>query len=97
VVLVYAGRAVFGKTRIIYAQPGLNRAARLQGRTTPWACGYGYYRTSARTARRKIDHYRCILDKSATVNALRKRSGRRFNQDWSRIRKIRDRREPFGR
>jgi site-specific DNA recombinase len=113
----YAGRAVFGKTQIIHAQPGLNRVARLQGRTTPravktadrpreeWtkiavpaiadagtfarvgqrlednkrfasrntkvpsllqglaacaACGYGYYRTSARTARRKIYYYRCL-------------------------------------
>jgi hypothetical protein len=34
--------------------------------------GYGYYRTSARTARRKIYYYRCILDRLATVNALRK-------------------------
>jgi site-specific DNA recombinase len=113
----YAGRAVFGKTQIIHAQPGLNRVARLQGRTTPravktvdrpreeWteiavpaivdqetfarvqqrlednkrfatrgakvpsllqglaacaACGYGYYRTSTRTARRKIYYYRCL-------------------------------------
>ena len=113
----YAGTAVFGKTQIIHAQPGLNRVARLQGRTTPraikavdrpreeWteipvpaiissdtfgrvqqrlednkrfaargakvpsllqglaacaACGYGYYRTSARTARRKIYYYRCL-------------------------------------
>jgi site-specific DNA recombinase len=113
----YAGRAVFGKTQIIHEQPGLNRIARLQGRTTPrpvktvdrpreeWteipvpaivagetfdrvqqrladnkrfaarnakvpsllqglaacpACGYGYYRTSARTARRKIYYYRCL-------------------------------------
>src|SRR5947207_6843184 len=114
----YAGRAVFGKTQVIHAQPGLNRVARLQGRTTPrpartvdrpreeWteipvpaivdedtfarvqqrlednkkfatrnstippsllqglaacaACGYGYYRTSARTARRKIYYYRCL-------------------------------------
>ena len=113
----YAGRAVFGKTQIIHAQPGLNRVARLQGRTTPravkavdrpreeWtqiavpaivsegtfarvqqrlagnkrfaarntkvpsllqglaacsACGHGYYRTSARTARRKIYYYRCL-------------------------------------
>ena len=31
----YAGRAVFGKTQAIHAQPGLNRIARLQGRTTP--------------------------------------------------------------
>jgi len=111
------GRAVFGKTQIIHEQPGLNRVARLQGRTTPravktvdrpreeWteipvpaivdedtftrvqqrlednkrfaargakvpsllrglaacsACGYGYYRTSARTARRKIYYYRCL-------------------------------------
>src|SRR5690348_9323071 len=30
-----AGRAVFGKTQAIHAQPGLNRIARLQGRTTP--------------------------------------------------------------
>ncbi|HTQ91785.1 MAG TPA: recombinase family protein, partial [Streptosporangiaceae bacterium] len=114
----YAGRAVFGKTQATHAQPGLNRIARLQGRTTPrpvktvdrpreeWteiavpaivdqdtfarvqqrlednkklatrnstlppsllqglaacsACGYGYYRTSTRTARRKIYYYRCL-------------------------------------
>ena len=114
----YAGRAVFGKTQVIHQQAGLNRVARLQGRTTPrpvktvdrpreeWtqiavpaivdedtfarvqqrlednkrfaprnsklpasllqglaacaACGYGYYRTSARTARRKIYYYRCL-------------------------------------
>jgi len=113
----YAGRAVFGKTQVIQEQPGLNRIARLQGRTTPrpartvdrprqeWteitvpslvdedtfarvqqrlednkrfatrgskvpsllqglaacaACGYGYYRTSTRTARRKIYYYRCL-------------------------------------
>ena len=31
----YAGRAVFGKTQVIHAQPGLNRVARLQGRTVP--------------------------------------------------------------
>ena len=109
----YAGRAVFGKTQVLHEQPGLNRIARLQGRTTPravktvdrpreeWteiavpavvdedtfarvqqrlednkrfatrgskvpsllqgcaACGYGYYRTSTRTARRKICYYRC--------------------------------------
>jgi site-specific DNA recombinase len=113
----YAGRAVFGKTQVIHAQPGLNRVARLQGRTTPravktvdrpreeWteiavpaivsedafgrvqqrlednkrfaarnakvpsllqglaacaACGYGYYRTSTTTARKKIYYYRCL-------------------------------------
>jgi len=114
----YAGRAVFGKTQVIHAQPALNRVARLQGRTTPrpvktvdrpreeWteiavpaivdqdtfarvqqrlednkkfatrnstippsllqglaacaACGYGYYRTSTRTARKKIYYYRCL-------------------------------------
>jgi site-specific DNA recombinase len=113
----YAGRAVFGKTQVIHAQPGLNRIARLQGRSTPrpvktvdrprqeWteipvpaivdedtfarvqqrlednkrfatrgskapsllqglaactACGYGYYRTSTRTARQKIYYYRCL-------------------------------------
>jgi len=33
----YAGRAVFGKTQVIHEQPGLNRVARLQGRTTPRA------------------------------------------------------------
>jgi site-specific DNA recombinase len=33
----YTGRAVFGKTMIIHEQPGLNRVARLQGRTTPRA------------------------------------------------------------
>jgi DNA invertase Pin-like site-specific DNA recombinase len=31
----YAGKAVFGKTQIVHQQPGLNRVARLQGRTTP--------------------------------------------------------------
>ena len=31
----YAGRAVFGKTQIVHEQPGLNRVARLQGRTMP--------------------------------------------------------------
>jgi site-specific DNA recombinase len=31
----YPGRAVFGKTQVIHEQPGLNRIARLQGRTTP--------------------------------------------------------------
>ena len=113
----YAGRAVFGKTQIIHEQPGLNRIARLQGRTVPrpvkavdrpreeWtelavpaivdedtfargqqrladnkkfatrgskvpsllqglaacsACGYGYYRTSTRTTRKKIYYYRCL-------------------------------------
>jgi site-specific DNA recombinase len=113
----YQGRAVFGKTQIIHEQPGLNRVARLQGRTTPravktaarpreeWleiavpaitdedtfaraqqrlednkrfaarntkvpsllqglaacaACGYGYYRTSTTTARKKICYYRCL-------------------------------------
>jgi site-specific DNA recombinase len=113
----YAGRAVFGKTQIIHQPAGLNRRARLQGRTTPRAvkavdrprkewieipvpaiisretferaakrlednkrfaarnskvpsllqglaacerCGYGYYRTSTRTARKKIYYYRCL-------------------------------------
>src|SRR6266702_7404231 len=113
----YAGRAVFGKTQIIHQAAGLNRRARLQGRTTPRAvkavdrpreewiaipvpaiisreaferaaqrlqdnkrfasrnskipsllqglaacasCGYGYYRTSTRTARKKIYYYRCL-------------------------------------
>ena len=108
---------MFGKTQIIHEQPGLNRVARLQGRTVPrpvkavdrpreeWteiavpaivdqdtfarvqqrlednkkfatrgarvpsllqglaacaACGYGYYRTSTRTARKKIYYYRCL-------------------------------------
>src|ERR1017187_9942576 len=113
----YAGTAVFGKTKIVHEQPGLNRTARLAGRTTPRAvktvdrpkeewtgipvpaitdeetfdrarqrlednkrfaarntkvppllqglaacasCGYGYYRASATTARRKIYYYRCL-------------------------------------
>jgi site-specific DNA recombinase len=113
----YAGRAVFGKTQVLQESPGLNRRARLEGRTTPrasktvdrprgeWteipvpaivtedtfgrvqrrlednkryaarntkvpsllqglaacsACGYGYYRTSARTTSRKIYYYRCL-------------------------------------
>jgi site-specific DNA recombinase len=33
----YAGTAVFGKTKIVREQPGLNRTARLAGRTTPRA------------------------------------------------------------
>jgi recombinase-like zinc beta ribbon protein/recombinase len=33
----YAGKAVFGKTMVINESPGLNRRARLQGRTTPRA------------------------------------------------------------
>jgi site-specific DNA recombinase len=32
----------------------------LQGLAACPACGYGYYRTSARTARRKIYYYRCL-------------------------------------
>ena len=113
----YAGTAVFGKTMTVQESPGLNRVARLQGRSVPravktvdrprgqWleiavpaivnqdtfarvrqrlednkryaarntkvpsllqglaacpACGYGYYRTSARTTSRKICYYRCL-------------------------------------
>ena len=113
----YAGTAVFGKTMVLQESPGLNRRARLEGRSTPrasktvdrpreeWieipvpaivtaetfgrvqerlednkryaarntkvpsllqglaacsACGYGYYRTSARTTSRKIYYYRCL-------------------------------------
>jgi site-specific DNA recombinase len=33
----YAGRAVFGKTMVVNESPGLNRVARLQGRSTPRA------------------------------------------------------------
>ena len=33
----YAGTAVFGKTMVVRESPGLNRVARLQGRTTPRA------------------------------------------------------------
>jgi site-specific DNA recombinase len=33
----YAGQAAFGKTRTIHESPGLNRRARLEGRTTPRA------------------------------------------------------------
>lgn len=114
----YAGKAVFGKTHVVHESPGLNRVARLAGRTTPratknvarpkdeWtyipvpaivseetferaaarlaqnkrgaarrgtnpsllqgiaacaACGYGYYRTNARTSANKtIYYYRCL-------------------------------------
>jgi site-specific DNA recombinase len=113
----YAGRAVFGKTQAVHEPAGLNRTARLAGRTVPrqvrvadrpkeeWteipvpalvdeetfdrvqqrlednkrfaarntkvpsllqglaacaSCGYGYYRTSARTSTRKICYYRCL-------------------------------------
>jgi DNA invertase Pin-like site-specific DNA recombinase len=33
----YTGRAVFGKTRVVHESPGLNRVARLQGRSVPRA------------------------------------------------------------
>jgi DNA invertase Pin-like site-specific DNA recombinase len=33
----YAGRAVFGKTTVVHESPGLNRVARLQGRSVPRA------------------------------------------------------------
>ena len=33
----YAGSAVFGKTKVLQEQPGLNRRARLEGRSTPRA------------------------------------------------------------
>jgi site-specific DNA recombinase len=33
----YTGRAVFGKTKVVHESPGLNRVARLQGRSTPRA------------------------------------------------------------
>jgi site-specific DNA recombinase len=33
----YAGRAMFGKTMVIHESPGLNRVARLQGRSVPRA------------------------------------------------------------
>jgi site-specific DNA recombinase len=113
----YAGTAVFGKTQAVHEPAGLNRTARLAGRTVPrqvrtldrpkeeWtgipvpaivdeetfsraqqrladnkrfaarntkvpsllqglaacaSCGYGYYRTSATTARKKIYYYRCL-------------------------------------
>jgi site-specific DNA recombinase len=113
----YAGTAVFGKTRAVHEPAGLNRTARLAGRTVPrqvrvqdrpreeWteipvpalvgeetfdrvqqrlednkrfasrntkvpsllqglaacaSCGYGYYRTSTTTARKKIYYYRCL-------------------------------------
>ena len=113
----YAGTAVFGKTQVLQESPGLNRRARLEGRSVPrasktvdrpreeWieipvpaivtaetfgraaqrladnkryaarntkvpsllqglaacsACGYGYYRTSARTTSKKIYYYRCL-------------------------------------
>jgi site-specific DNA recombinase len=112
-----AGTAVFGKTQAVHEPAGLNRTARLAGRTVPrqvrvadrpqeeWthipvpaivdhetfdrvqqrlednkrfasrnakvpslmqglascaSCGYGYYRTSARTSSRKIYYYRCL-------------------------------------
>src|ERR1039457_920928 len=113
----YAGTAVFGKTQAVHEPAGLNRTARLAGRTVPRqarvadrpreegtgtpapaitdeetfaraqqrladnkrfaarntrvpsllqglaacsACGYGYYRTSTTTARKKIYYYRCL-------------------------------------
>jgi site-specific DNA recombinase len=33
----YAGTAVFGKTQVLHSSPGLNRRARLEGRSTPRA------------------------------------------------------------
>lgn len=37
---VYQGQAAFGKTRTVHESPGLNRRARLEGRTTPRAVKY---------------------------------------------------------
>ncbi|MFF2519023.1 recombinase family protein [Streptomyces sp. NPDC058086] len=37
---VYQGQAAFGKTRTVHEPPGLNRRARLEGRTTPRAVKY---------------------------------------------------------
>ncbi len=34
----YTGHAIFGKTKVVQESPGLNRVARLQGRSTPRAC-----------------------------------------------------------
>jgi site-specific DNA recombinase len=35
----YAGTAGFGKTMVVHEPAGLNRVARLQGRSVPRACG----------------------------------------------------------
>jgi hypothetical protein len=43
-----------------YADDGAKVPSLLQGLAACAACGYGYYRTSARTARRKIYYYRCL-------------------------------------
>ena len=42
------------------ATRGSKTPSLLQGLAACTACGYGYYRTSTRTARRKIYYYRCL-------------------------------------
>ena len=43
-----------------YAARNTKVPSLLQGLAACWACGYGYYRTSARTTSRKIYYYRCL-------------------------------------
>ena len=43
-----------------FATRGSKVPSLLQGLAACAACGYGYYRTSTRTARRKICYYRCL-------------------------------------
>jgi len=43
-----------------FAARGAKVPSLLQGLASCAACGYGYYRTSTRTARRKICYYRCL-------------------------------------
>jgi hypothetical protein len=61
----YVGRAVFGKTMVAHESPGLNRVARLQGRSTPRASktvdrprGQGPAPAHAPTDRHKYPHRR---------------------------------------
>ena len=43
-----------------FATRGARVPSLLQGLAACAACGYGYYRTSTRTARKKICYYRCL-------------------------------------
>ena len=56
----YAGRAVFGKTMIVHESPGLNRIARLQGRSVLRASKTVDRPSHDRTTNKKIYYYRFL-------------------------------------
>jgi site-specific DNA recombinase len=55
-----AERRISSHGRGQFATRGARIPSLLQGLAACAACGYGYYRTSTRTARKKIYYYRCL-------------------------------------